>query len=548
MAIEGFTPYRKEEAEEYDRNRWWLGMTWGMLFDKATDVYPWKEALTDGVNRDTYRQLREKVDKLAIALINLGIKPAERVMVQAPNWSEFIYAFYAVQKIAAIPVLLIPRQSHNEIIHMCNITDPIAWIIPERHGRTDYLPLIESVQTEYKKLRNIITVRAESDKYTKLERLIEDTELNEENLRKLRERRADPNEVAQILPTGGTTGMPKAVARAHNPYLCNVEYHVRALEITSDDVVMTIAPMSHAQGLLCGIGHSMFAMAKFVLCDSTKPDDMCRMIQEEKVTSIGTVPTLVDRIVNYEKIGDYDLSSLKHIMAGGAMSTPDLIEKVYARLGCRYVNEFGSSEGTHCSTRANDDLDTILHKVGKPCCPYDRYKVINPATGKDLGLNVEGELVAKGPSVFTGYFRSPEINEEIFTGDGFFRTGDLAKIDEGGYITITGRIKDIIIRGGENLSAPEMEELIKSHEKVRDAAVVGMPDRLLGERACAYIVPEAGWEPTLEEIVAYLKNRGASVLQLPERVEKIRELPLTGVGKVDKKALREDIKAKVEAG
>jgi len=183
--------------------------------------------------------------------------------------------------------------------------------------------------------------------------------------------------------------------------------------------------------------------------------------------------------------------------------------------------------------------------VGNPVCPYDVLKIVDP-NGNEVPQGVDGELVSKGPGIFTGYFKSPEENAKIFTPDGFFRTGDQARKDEFGNIWITGRIKDIIIRGGENISAVEIEGLVSAHPDVQDVAVVGMPDKILGERICAYIIPKPGTKPTMQEIVSFLKGRGASVLQLPERVELVTELPMTKVGKVDKKTLREDIKNKIE--
>jgi non-ribosomal peptide synthetase component E (peptide arylation enzyme) len=248
-----------------------------------------------------------------------------------------------------------------------------------------------------------------------------------------------------------------------------------------------------------------------------------------------------------EDLGKYDLSSLKKLSVGGAPSTRDLVETVTEKIGCQFVNGFGSVEGTCSSTKLGDSIDLICGSVGRPICPYDELKIVD-ADGNEVPVGVDGELVSKGPGIFTGYFKSsPEDMAKTFTKDGFFRTGDQARKDESGNIWITGRIKDIIIRGGENISAVEIENLISGHAGIADSAVVGMPDKILGERICAYVVPMPGSKPTIEEIVAFLKSKGASVLQCPERIEAIEELPMTKVGKVDKKKLREDIKKKLEA-
>ncbi len=545
MSLEGFTPYAKVDAEKYDRMRWWLGMTWGDVFDKATDLYPDKIGLVDDVGRWTYRELRQAVDKLAISLMNLGIKPKDRVFVQFPNWHEYIYSFFALQKIGAIVVLLIPRHNQIEINHLYKLTEPVAWILPKQYGKIEYQPIIDDVLKESPGLKHIIQVRAADTKYHKLENLIEEGELTKENLKAIEQRRPDPDEVAQIMPTGGTTGLPKASPRTHNNYLNNVEYHAYRWELTSQDALMVITPVGHGMGMHWGIGGAFFTYAKLVLLDSVAPEAICEAVQNEKVTAIPTVPALIARVVQMEDLGKYDLSSLKKISVGGAPSTPELVRTVYEEIGCRFVNGFGSVEGTCAGTRLGDSIELICGSVGQPVCPYDNLKVVDP-NGNEVATGVDGELVSKGPGVFTGYFKSPEENANIFTKDGFFRTGDQARKDEFGNIWITGRIKDIIIRGGENISAVEIENLISVHPDIQDVAVVGMPDKILGERICAYIIPKLDKKPTLQEIVSFLKGRGASVLQLPERVELVSELPLTKVGKVDKKALREAIKKKVE--
>ena len=546
MPIKGFTPYAKEDAEKYNRMRWWLGMTWGDVFDKATDLYPDKIGLVDDLGHWTYRELRMTVDKLAISLMKLGIKPNDRVFIQIPNWHEYIYCFFALQKIGAVTVLLIPRHNQIEINHLNKLAEPVAWIVPKQYGKIEYQPILDDVLKESPNLKHIIQVRTEGvSKYHTLEKLIEDGQLTKENLQALAAGRPDPDEVSQIMPTGGTTGLPKASPRTHNCYIENIEYHARRWEITSEDTMMVITPVGHGMGMHWGIGAAFFTYAKLVLLDSVAPEAICEAVQREKVTAIPTVPALIARVVQMDDLSKYDLSSLKKISVGGAPSTPELVRSVYEKIGCQFINGFGSVEGTCAGTRLGDSIELICGSVGAPVCPYDNLKIVD-LDGQEVPRGVDGELVSKGPGIFTGYFKSPEENVKIFTKDGFFKTGDQARKDEFGNIWITGRIKDIIIRGGENISAVEIEGLVSVHPDVQDVAVVGMPDKILGERICAYIIPKPGKKPTQQEIVSFLKGRGASVLQLPERVELVDELPLTKVGKVDKKALREDIKNKIE--
>jgi 2,3-dihydroxybenzoate-AMP ligase len=547
MAIKGFTEYAKEDQEKYNRKRWWLGMTWGDMFDKATDLYPDKVGLVDDMGRWTYSELRDKVDRLAISLIKLGIKPRDWVLLQFPNWHEYILAFFAMQKIGALTVLLISRHNQSEINHLCALTKPVAWILPSQYGKINYQPIIDDVLIENGQLKHIIQVRTERNgsRYPILDEMIEKAELTEENIRLLEERRPDPDEVSHIMPTGGTTGLPKASVRTHNSYITNVEYHSRAWEITSNDTLLVATPLGHSMAMHWGIGAAFFNYARLVLLDSTQPGDICEWVQKEKVTAIPSVPALITRVVNMEGLEKYDLSSLKKISVGGAPSTPDLVRTVHDRLKCIFINGFGSSEGTNMSTRPDDSTDVICNSVGRPACPYDKIIIIDER-GNEVPPGVEGELVSKGPGVFTGYFKSQEENSQIFTPDGFFKTGDKARKDQFGNITITGRIKDIINRGGEKISALDIENRMSEHPAIRDVAVVGMPDLVLGERICAYVILMPGARLSSDEIIAFLKDKGASVQQLPERMEFIEELPVTKVGKVDKKVLREDIKKRLE--
>ncbi len=546
MPIDGFEPYRPEDAERYNKHRWWLGITWGDMFDKATDLYPDKEGLVDDTNRFRYQELRAKVDRLAVGFMALGIGERDFVLLQIPNWHEYVVIFYALQKIGVISVLLIARHGLAEILHIAELTHPVAWIGPDRYRNTEYLPMLREVMKKNRSLTHLISVRGQGDKaFTPLESLTNSGELDAANLEVLAARRPDPMEVSMILLTGGTTGLPKAVPRTHNDFIASVEYHSRAWEVTSEDVLLTAAPVSHAQGMHNGVGSAFLNFAKYVITDSTDAEDICGVIERERVTAFPTVPALVQRIVSLENLADYDLRSLRKIYAGGAPSTPELVRSVYEKIGCKFVNTLGAAEGLGSMTRLNADLGTICTTVGQKDCPYSQYKVID-ADGREVPTGHEGELIAKGPNIFTGYFKSEEDNKKTFTGDGFFKTGDLARMDDSGTMTITGRIKETILRGGETISAVAIERLISLHPDVTETAVIGMPDKVLGERICAYVSLKPGTTLTFDDLIAYLKGIGASVLQLPERVEFIESIPLTKIGKVDKKVLKEDIKKRLE--
>lgn len=543
MSMMEFPRYREAEVEKYTKYRWWLGVTFSDLLDKAADLYPKKEALIDDRVRLTYGELRERVDRLAIGLLHLGLGKGDTVLLQLPNWAEFVFSYFALQKIGCIPVLLISGYRRLEVSHLSRLTETKAWIVPDVYRKMDYLSFIGEVKKENPQLQYTISVRAQSQDgifTTSLERIME-RELSDEDQHQLVARRPDPNDVAHILPSGGTTGLPKGIPRTHNDYICNAEYVAKIGEMSSHDIWLVAAPVGHNLGLLVGVTGWIFMAAKLVLLDSTRPEDICATIQGEKVSFMPIVPSLLKRILDLERLGEYDLSSLKKISAGGEASSPELVWKAYEKIGCTYINEFGMSEGLLCRTRLDDDIETISTTVGKPCCPYDEVKILDDG-GRELPLNRDGELAAKGPGIFAGYLKNPEENRKSFTKDGFFRTGDLARIDDSGNIRITGRIKDIIIRGGENISPAQVEDLLISFPGVADAAVIGIKDKQLGEKVCAYIRPVPGAKLDPEEIKKFMESRGASKLLIPERFEFIDSLPMTQAGKHDKKALREDIK------
>jgi 2,3-dihydroxybenzoate-AMP ligase len=546
--LEGFTPYKKEDAELYTRRRWWSGLTFGDVLDRAADIHPQKEAFVDQETRLTYGEARERTDRLAIGLMDMGIQPLDRVLVQLPNWNEFVFAYFALQKIGAITVLLIDRYRQFEINHLISLTGATSWIVPSKYRKTDYHPIINDVLQEHPEIKRVITVRGEREKNTfaSIEGLIEKTELTRDNLARLDERRPDPMQVAHMGPTGGTTGIPKIVPRTHNSLVTGIEYCAKSWDQSNEDINLLAGPIGHDLTFSKGFIGSIMTLGKIIFLDSTDDKDICETIEREKVTSIIWVPTLAQRLLQYEGLHHYDLSSLKKMHSAGGASHPTLVKDVMEKLKMKFYNGYGATEGMTTITRTTDSLDTICTTVGRPTCPYDTYRVIDK-DGNELTTGKEGELVLKGPGVFTGYYHNPEENKQVFTRDGFFRTGDVAKIDKKGYITLTGRIKEMINRGGESISATEIERLISRHPRVATVAVIPMSDPLMGERVCAYIQPKAGARLSFDEIISFLKGQKASVLQLPERIEFIDAMPYTGAEKIDKRSLREDIEKKIEA-
>lgn len=543
--LEGVVPYKEEDIKIYNTLRWWAGITLGDILDRAADVHPEKEGFVDQYSRLTFEEAREKTNRLAIALLDIGIKPLDRVLVQLPNWNEFVFAYFSLQKIGAIPVLLIDRYRQHEIGRLVKLTGAKGWIVASRYKKTDYIPIIKDVVSENPGLEKIITVRGEEAPYFSLEKLIAGVTSDPAHQDRLAVLRPDPMQVCHMGPTGGTTGDPKIVPRTHNSLITGSEYCARSWDQHSEDINLIAGPIGHDLSFSKGFLGNVITFGKTVFLDSTAEADICSTIEKEKITTVIWVPTLAQKLLEYKEIENYNLTSLKKMHSAGAASNPDLVKKVIRKLKMKFYNGYGATEGMTAITRTFDDIETICSTVGRQTCPYDTYQLVD-VKDRPVPPGAEGELVLKGPGVFTGYYNNPAENKKVFTGDGFFKTGDLARINARGYISITGRIKEMINRGGESISTREIEDLISQHPGVAAVGVVPMPDPLLGEKACAYIQPKEGVKLDFDMIISFLKSKKASVLHLPERIEFIDAMPYTAAQKLDKKALRKDIERKLQ--
>jgi 2,3-dihydroxybenzoate-AMP ligase/mycobactin salicyl-AMP ligase len=544
--LEGVVPYKEEDVQTYINNGWWRGLTLGDFLDRAADMHPEKEAFVDRIGRMTYGQARENADRAALGMIKLGIQSTDRVLIQLPNWNEFVAAYFACQKIGAIPVLLIERYRQFEIDRLAKITGATAWIVPKQTHKVDFAPIIDDVLKDNPEIKNVITVRGKIDRagFSSLEDLIGDNDRTPDNLSLLARHKPNPLQVAHMGPTGGTTGAPKIVPRTHNSLACGVEFCSMSWDQHCEDTTMIAGPVGHDLSFTKGLLGSVITQGRLILQESTKNADICKTIEQEKVTAVVWVPTLAQRLLQYDDLDRYDISSLKKMHSAGAASHPDVVKEVMERFRMCFYNGYGGTEGMTCITRSVDDLETVCCTVGRPTFPHDIYKVVD-VSGNEMPAGTTGELLVKGPCVFSGYYKNPEENANTFDEDGFFRTGDLAKIDEKGYITLTGRSKEMINRGGESISATEIEKLINRHPDVVIVAVIPMPDPLMGERACAYIQTRPGATLTFEDVIAFLKGQNAAVLQLPERIEFVDSMPLTKAEKLNKQALRKDIEQKL---
>ena len=547
--LEGANPYPPEVIKEYVDKGWWENRTYGDILDHCAADYPNHIAIIDDRTQLTYLMLKEKVDRLAIALHERGVKKYDRFLLQLPNRHEFVVAFYAMHRIGAVPVLVIPRHEYREVYHLFKLTEPVEWFIPMRDGPRDFRPLIERMRSEAKSLRYLIMVEDGvplDAGMLSMEELIAGVNLSDYLDDYLQQFQPDPNDVALILPTGGTTGLPKGVPRTHNSYLAGIG--VAQKPTKPNDVFGLATPIGHGLAQQGPVG-SLMKGATLVLISIPRARDIMEAIQKYKIKRMALVPTLLEDILTHPDIERYDLSSLENLVSTGASLRPETAKKAkefFTGIGDGFKGSvFGSSEGP-CATHYPDEPpEVFLKSIGRPMHEGDHWKALDDLE-KELPPNTEGELAARGPLVFTGYYKSEVENKRIFTKDGYYKMGDLGMINEAGNIFITGRKKDIIQRGGESVIPSEIENLLHLHPAIEASAVVAMPDPRLGEKACAYITLRPGNDLSLEKVAGFLREHGAGKLLIPERLEILDDMPRTLVGKVDKKALRRDIEEKVE--
>ena len=545
--MEGVPPYSKERIDLYRKLHLWWDLNLSEALERIATIYSYRTVVVDETKKHSFTELNNQVTRLALGLAELGLRPGDTVLMQLPNTVEFCVAYFAFQRIGVIPIMGVPRHAQKEMIHFGKMAGAKAWIGPASYRKTNYLEMLPGLKEGIPSLKHLILVEdgAERPGLLSYGKLLSEVHAGHYSGDGLAKYNPDPNEVALLLPTGGTTGLPKLVPRTHNNYLCNAYYSCTRFDKTPRDADLVVTPIAHNAGLQ-RLMYRLVYGGKLVLGNSTRPKDILEMIQKERATSCFTVPTLLIDLLNEPDRDKFDLSSLCIISSGAAFLAPETLKQARRTFKCNVINNFGMSEGPCIGPRVDYPEEEILYTVGKAHCPWDKYVILDEE-GREVPQGQEGELAATGPTVFTGYYKAEEANRKSFTAEGYFRSGDLAKVNARGNFTITGRSKDLINRGGEKISAEEIEEMLIVMEGVASVAAVSMPDPRLGERVCVFIKPKTGSRAVfnLDTVTAHMKSLGASVLVLPERVELIDEIPLPPIAKIDKKLLRQRIADKL---
>ncbi|GAA1943579.1 (2,3-dihydroxybenzoyl)adenylate synthase [Kitasatospora viridis] len=526
--LNGFTPWPAQFAARYRERGYWQGRTLGSVLRRAALARPTATAVVDGERRWSYRELDERADRLAAGLAALGIAPEERVLVHLPNTAEFLALSFALFRLGAVPVYALPAHRETEIVQLARLAEAVAYVAPDTHLGFDHRELARSVRAQAPSVRHVL-VAGEPAEFTALAAVDAEPDPLPG---------PEPSDVALLLLSGGTTGTPKLIPRTHDDYAYNLAAAAEAAGLDADTRYLAALPVAHNFPLACpGVLGTLHAGGTVVLSPTPSPEDAFRLIERERITVTALVPPLVLLWLEDAAHSAADLTSLRLLQVGGARLQPETAARIAPVLGCRLQQVFGMAEGLLTMTRPDDPEDLVLTTQGRPLAADDELRVVDPQD-REVAPGGTGELQVRGPYTLRGYYRAEEQNRAAFTADGYFRTGDLVRQLPGGHLVVTGRTKDVINRGGDKVPVQEVEQLLLTHPAVHEVALVGLPDRELGERSCACVIAR-GAPPSRAELTAHLTALGLAAFKLPDRLAVLERLPRTALGKVDKRALAE---------
>ena len=543
--LDGVVPFPPEFARRYREKGHWRDLPLAAEFAPVFRRHAKRVAVIDRDAHITYAEIDRVSDRLALNLLDAGLAPLDRVVVQLPNVAEFVFLYFALQKIGCVPIAALVTHRFLEVSQFAKLSGAAACVTSDRHGDFDFTDMVRRVRNEAPSLRLGIVLGEAPAGFLSLADLISrEPKKRPEDLRALK---IDPTDPAIFQLSGGTTGVPKLIPRTHNDYAYNSRIAAKVCGVTADSVLLLALPIAHNLPLACpGLQGYMLQGGKVVLSASTRPEDLFALIERHRVTHLKVVPALLIRLINDPAIGKYDLSSLRVIQSGGQRMQPEVRVRTKELVPSVTVQEnFGMSEGMLFFVRLDDPEEVRMETCGRPLSPDDEVRLVDDE-GREVAPGEVGELTCRGPYTLRGYYGVPEYNARQFTPEGFYRSGDLMRLHSSGNYVVEGRKKDLINRGGEKISAEEIENLILGHPAVQNIACVPMPDPYLGEKMCACVIPKKGRSLSLKELVEFLKDREIAKFKLPERLEILSDFPVSTFGKVSKKALVEMVTAKLE--
>lgn len=529
----GVEPWPAEFARRYRAEGYWQGESLGELLRGWARRFAEVTALVCGAERISYAELDRRADERATGLMRLGIAPGDRVVVQLPNINEFVVLLFALARCGGVPVLALPAHRRAEIEHLATLSQAVGYVIADAHAGFDYRELAVDITAAVPSVRHVL-VAGDPGQFTALDSVRGDPAALPA---------VDPAAVAVMLISGGTTGRPKLIPRTHDDYAYNARASAQVCGLTAGDVYLACLPISHNFPLACpGLLGTLGVGGTVVMSPAPSPDVAFGLVERERVTVTALVPPMVRLWVETAEWDPADRSSLRLLQVGGAKLDEKLARRVGPALGCGLQQVFGMAEGLLNYTRLDDPEELVMTTQGRPLSPADEIRVVD-RDGTEVAVGEVGELWTRGPYTLRGYYRVPEYNATAFTPDGFFKTGDLVRRLASGHLIVEGRAKDVINRGGENVSAAELEEHLLTHPGIVQAAVLGLPDERVGELVCAVIVTApAEPAPKPKELKAYLHKRGLAPFKRPDKLVVRDELPVTAVGKIDKRELARQLR------
>lgn len=514
-SLDGFVPFPPERAAAYRAAGYWTGRPLDSVLRQAAIDWPDRVAVIDTAGSHTYRELDELADGAAAGFHSMGIGPGQRVLLQLPNSCRFAIALFGLLRAGAIPVMCLPGHRLAELSHFAEVSQAVALVIADTAGGFDYRAMADELVRTHS-MRVISELPTGSDAPPSVE--------------------VDTASPALLLVSGGTTGAPKLIPRTHDDYVYNVTASAEVCGLTGDDVYLVALPAAHNFPLACpGLLGAMSAGATTVFTADPSPESAFATIARHGVTVTALVPALAKLWTQACEWEPQRPTALRLLQVGGAKLSADDAQGVRAALTPGLQQVFGMAEGLLNYTRLGDPADIVNNTQGRPLSEHDEVRVVDDK-GNEVSAGEEGELLTRGPYTLNGYFNAASANERSFSPDGFYRTGDRVRRFANGYLEVTGRVKDVIVRGGENVSALDLEEHLLTHPSIWAAAAVPLPDEYLGEKICAAVV-FSGPPITLSEVHRHLDERGVGAHARPDVLAPMSTLPTTAVGKVDKKAI-----------
>ena len=535
----GFVPYPPDRAAAYRAAGYWTGRPLDSILRDAAAAWPDRTAVIDARGALTFAELDVAADRGAAGLRGLGIAAGDRVLLQLPNTNTFAVALFALLRARALPVICLPGHRGAELGHFTAVGDAVALVIPDRASGFDHRTMAAELQQTYPGLRHVL-VDGDPGPFTAWSDIAECAQKSAGSGvsadRHARSREEVTDRPAVLLVSGGTTGFPKLIPRTHDDYVYNATASARLCGLSADDVYLVALPAAHNFPLACpGLLGALSVGATTVFTTDPSPESAFATINRHGVTVTALVPALAKLWAQACQWEPQVPTTLRLLQVGGAKLTAEDSAAVREALTPGVQQVFGMAEGLLNYTRPGDPIDIVDHTQGRPLCADDELRVVDDA-GADVAPGAEGELLVRGPYTLNGYFNADAVNERAFTPDGFYRSGDKVRRRPDGYLEVTGRVKDVIHRGGETVSALDLEEHLLSHPAVWSVAAIPLPDEYLGEKVCAAVVFRD--EPvTLAELNRYLTDRGVSTHARPDMLVPLPALPTTPVGKVDKRAL-----------